>query len=321
MKKFAVVAAVTVCPLVTWAQFLDNFDADHTSAWTVNKSTGANANDANSHTNFFFDYSTVGIASAPNSGGTTRGLRMDANTAGGIFSGLSVSPTGQSFIGDYRLRLDMWMNFIGPAPAGGSGSTQAAGAGVGTAGTVAQWAGGAQESVHFSMTLDGNSSVDWRAYSSVAPSGYLAASGVFAAGTGTSPDARNNSHPYYAQFGGIAPPAAQATLFPTQTGNTVVGSAGFAWRDVIIDKVGSIVTWSVDGLKIATVDSSTATLGDSNILLNYFDTNSSSSTDTTGMNFALYDNVRVQALPVPEPTTMAALGLGALALLRRRRKN
>ena len=51
---------------------------------------------------FFFDYSSVGIPAAPNGAGT-RGLKLQANLTNGIFSGMSVSPTGQNFTGDYRL--------------------------------------------------------------------------------------------------------------------------------------------------------------------------------------------------------------------------
>jgi hypothetical protein len=303
--------------------FSDNFNADSSANWTVNRSTGStNTNDAGSHANFFFDYSTVGIPAAPNSNGNRTGLRLDANTTGGVFSGLSVSPTGKSFAGDYRLRFDMWLNFLGPAPVGGSGTTQVAGAGIGTAGTTAQWAGaGTQESIHFGATLDGQSTVDYRAYSSAAPTGYVAASGVFAAGTGTSPDARADTHPYYAGLGGKTPPADQTTLVPSQTGTTSTGSLGFAWRDVIIEKNGNAVTWTVDGKLIATVDASTVNLGGGNILLNHYDTNAGSATDPNAMNFSLFDNLRVESLaPVPEPAGLGLIGLGVLSLARRRNR-
>jgi hypothetical protein len=246
---------------------------------------------------------------------------MQANQSSGIFGGFSVSPTGQSFSGDYRLTFDMWLSFNGPAPAGGSGSTQMGGGGVGTSGTVAQWPGGAQDSIWFAATTDGNSSSDWRAYSPTAATSYTAASGVYAAGTGTSPDARNQSHPYYAGFGNVAAPGAQLALYPQQSGTTLVGSAGWAWHEVSILKLGNTVTWSVDGLLIATVNASddTATTGD-NILLMYSDTNATSSTDPEDVNllFGLYDNVQVTL--VPEPSSLALVGLGALALLLRRRK-
>jgi len=294
-----------------------NFDVDDTANWIVNKGP-ATTDEAH---NFFFDYSTVGIPSAPNSGGTTRGVRLQANQTSGVFGGLSVSPLGQSFVGSYELRFDMWLSFNGPAPAGGSGSTQIGGGGIGTSGTTPQWPGGVQDSIWFAATADGNSSADWRAYSPSAATSYLAPSGVYAAGTGTSPDARNQSHPYYAGFGNVAAPAAQVALYPQQTGNTLTGAAGWAWHDVSILKIGNTVTWTVDGLLLATINASDDTVltGD-NILLMYSDTNATSSTDPEDANllFGLFDNVRVSL--VPEPSTFALVGLGGLALLARRRK-
>jgi len=315
----AAVAALSVTGASRAATlYADNFDVDHTANWTVNKSTGVNANDAGSAANFFFDYSTVGIPSAPNSGGSTTGLKLEANKTGAIFSGLSVSPNGQSFSGDYRLRFDAWLNSVGPFPAGGSGSTQVTSWGIGTAGSTAQWAGGAQDSVHFGATAEGGSSVDYRAYSSASPTGYVPASGVFAAGTSASPDSRNDADPYYATFGSKTPPAAQTGLFASQTGTTSAGSAGMAWRDVIVEKNGNSITWTMDGKLLATVDASTVTLGGGNILLGQYDINATS-TSTSGLIFGLIDNVRVDSV-VPEPATAALLGLAGLTMLARRRR-
>lgn len=308
--KYGALACVFGLAAIGSAQlYSENFDVDPTANWVVNKGP----NPGGSFANFFFDYSSYGIPSAPNSGGTTRGLRLEANVVGGVFSGLSVSPVGQSFTGDYEVHADMWWNFVGPGPIGGSGSTQAGGLGIGTSGAVPQWAGGTQDSVWFACTTDGNSSVDWRAYSTAAPTGYPDGSTVFAA---AGPGNRNHSHPYYAGFGGVALPATQAAIFPTQTGTTLVGSVGFEWHDVVVKKLGNTITWTMDGLLIATIDATTVTLGGSNIHFNYFDTNATSTTDPNRLNFVLVDNVRV----VPEPATLATLGLGALALLRRRKR-
>ncbi|MBI4328109.1 MAG: PEP-CTERM sorting domain-containing protein [Chloroflexi bacterium] len=324
----AIATLISLWPAVVNSQsFFEDFDVDHSANWVVNKSTGANANDAGSSAEFFFDYSTVGIPSAPHSvGATTRGLRMQANKTGGIISGLSVSPIGQSFAGDYTLRFDMWLNYngpLGPSPVGGNGSTQITSAGIGTAGTTPQWASGTQDSVWFGATGDGGTTADYRAYSPAAATGtgYTAPSGVFAAGTGTSPDARNAGHPYYAGFSGASAPEAQLALFPGQTGTTAAGAPGMAWRDVIISKEGNLVSYSIDGLPIANVDISAITLGGGNIFLGHFDPFSGSSTDANAVNvlFGLVDNVNVT--PVPEPATYAAVfGLlaGAFALIRRR---
>src|SRR5688500_7684455 len=209
--------------------FSDNFDTDSSSLWTVNR---AAANSAGNFATFNFDYSTIGIPAAPGSGGTTRGLKLEANVTGGVQTGVSVSPTGAALPNEYVLRFSLWQNFNGPLPAGGNGSTQVAGGGVGTAGTTAQWAGGpTYDSVFFGATADGGSGVDYRVYAvgnTAAPS-----TGYYAAGTGTT--AQNNTDPYYAGFGGQTPPAAQTALFPTQqTGATAAGTQGFEWHDVMI---------------------------------------------------------------------------------------
>ena len=318
LKAFVILSAAALATQ-SFGQvvFNQNFDVDDTANWAVN---GAPAT-TDVSANFYFDYSTVGIPAAPNSGSTTRGLRLQANQSSGVFGGLSVSPLGQSFSGDYELTFDMWLSFNGPAPVGGSGSTQLGGGGIGTSGTTAQWPGGAQDSIWFAATTDGNSASDWRAYSPTAATSYTAASGVYAAGTGTSPDARNHNHPYYAGFGNVAAPDAQLALFPQQTGNTLVGSAGWAWHEVSILKLGDTVTWTVDGLLIATVNASDDSVDTgNNILLMYSDTNATRSTDPNDVNllFGLFDNVRVTL--VPEPSSLALVGLGALTLLIRRRK-
>src|SRR4051812_35498641 len=78
--------------------FSDNFNTTNGSDWKVNALTGFD------RAQFLFDYSTVGVPAAPNSGGTTLGVRLQANRIGGTtLSGVSISPLGQSFTGDYKL--------------------------------------------------------------------------------------------------------------------------------------------------------------------------------------------------------------------------
>jgi hypothetical protein len=191
------------------------------------------------------------------------------------------------------LRFDLWQNFNGPFPDGGSGSTQITGAGIGTAGGTPQWPGGTQDSLWFAATADGGSSVDYRAYSPAAPTGYTEASGIFAAGS------RGEAAPYYAELGEESAPLEQQGLFVNQTGATYPGTMGMQWHDVVIAKQGNTVTWTVDGLLLATVDVSSVTLGGSNILFMFSDINAGSSIDPDApyVAFGLIDNVRVEQLP------------------------
>src|SRR6478609_6315920 len=72
--------------------FSDSFDINSSPNWTVNATAG------NNPVNLFFDYSTIGIPSAPNSvGGSTLGAKLQANLSGTVRGRVSISPTGQRF--------------------------------------------------------------------------------------------------------------------------------------------------------------------------------------------------------------------------------
>jgi hypothetical protein len=233
-------------------------------------------------------------------------------------SGLSVSPVGGDFMGNYRLRFDMWLNYNGPLDGGGGNSTQITCGGIGTPGASVQIAGRTPDCIYFGASGDGGSATaDYRAYSpGSGASGYQDASGVFAAG------GRNNTLPYYSMFGGASAPAAQLALFSQQTGTTAIGAQGFVWRNVVIEWLDATVTFTIDGLLIATVDTTTfsGTSG-TNILFNQFDINNSASTDPNAplLLFGLIDNVRVEQ--IPEPSAMIGIGVGLAAVFFRRRRS
>ena len=295
-------------PSAFGALYTEDFNVDNTANWTVN------AGPTDELADFFYDYSAIGVPAAPNGSGTL-GLKMTANNTDGVFGGFSVSPNGQSFSGNYTVSFDMWLNYVGPLGPGGSGTTQLGTMGIGTAGNVGVYPGGATtENVMFATTLDGGSAADYRAYSSAAPTSYAAGNAVYQAPAG----AINESNAYYtAAFPSQSAPLAQVGLYPGQTGSTSAGEASFAWRAVEIDVVNNIATWSIDGLAIAVVDLTTVTLGGGNIFFGHADTNAGSSADPNDflLNVTLIDNIVV----TPEPASLALLGLGGLALLRRRR--
>jgi hypothetical protein len=286
--------------------FSDDFDVDSTANWTVNDPALTDK-----ISDFYYDYSQIGVPAAPG-GATTRGLKMTANNTGGVFGGFSVSPTGQSFSGNYQVKFNLWQNYVGPLGPGGNGTTQLSTFGIGSSGTTAFWPGAAvKESVSFAATLDGGSASDYRAYSSAAPTSYASGNAVYQAPGGTI----NDSGAYYmAAFPSNTAPAAQLGLFAGQTGSTNAGEISFAWREVTIDVINGFATWSVDGTAIAKVDLSTVTLGGSNILFGHSDSNAGASTDPNDslLNVTLIDNIVVT---VPEPTSLSLLGLSVVGLL------
>ena len=320
-------ALLTILPVVAQGAivFSDNFEADTSANYTVNSSGGNNA------ATFAFDYSTVGIPSAPNSGGTTKGLKLeanylDSNDATEIFSGLSVSPNSFSIASDFDLTFDLWQNSIGPftgtAGDGGSGSTQVTDYGWGTAGTSAQWAG-ARDSVVFGTTGEGNSGFDWRVYPNAVLEGPTSSMYVATPGAGSDADVRNNVHSYYvANFPGQAPPAAQTALFPaSQTGAPQAGTTAFSWHEVLISKRGDTLSWSVDGVPIANVDlTGVGALGGDNVFFGQSDINGTASADANARSllFGLIDNVVMDQIPEPSSLALCALGIaGGLAIRRR----
>ena len=307
--------------------YTENFDTDHTANWIVNNNgQGVNA------ANFFFNYSTVGIPSAPHStGGSTIGLKLGANLGGvatASLAGISVSPLGQSFTGNYTLKFDWWHNWLGStttgigSSSGGSGSTQLSTFGIRTSGTTPNLAG-ASDSVFFAADGDGASSLDYRSYSSEATSGYTTASAhaTYAAGS------QNNTAALYTTLfpAGNTAPATQVGISSTQSGSTLAGTAGFAWHDVEITQLGNTITWTVDGTLLVTIDASnfsTPTAGN-NILFGMSDTSTGAGTPASlfeQLDFTLIDNVSV-FVPTPEPSsvTLGALGIVGWLVARRRK--
>ncbi len=298
------VVSLTVFPVQTTI-FSDNFDANTAANWIVNKSSADNS------VAFNFDYSTLGIPSAPHStNGTTLGVQLKANLSLGVIAALSISPTNQSFSGDYRLHFDAWINVNGPFPGGGAGSTEFLTAGIGTAGNRTEWTGNASaDGFYFSADGDGGVSAsstttgDYCAYSNATL--LATGSGVYLAGTDTT--ARDNANYYYSTAfpNGQSAPALQQTTYPQQSGALASGTFGLAWHDVIVSRRGSNVNWAVDGILFASITNASFTA--SNVFVGFWDPFASLSSNNA-VNFGLVDNVRVE---VPAVAPILTLQNGA----------
>jgi hypothetical protein len=299
-------------PAAITSLYSEDFDVDTSTSWSVFFGTTDVTRD---RATFAYDYSADGIPAAPRStGGTTRGLKMEANVislGSALFSGLSASPNGQNFTGDYRMRFNWWINFPGPLAAGGSGSTQLGTYGI-TRGTRAQWPGSTAgtDSIFFAMSGDGGTNPDIRAYTNggaVLPAGLT----YYAAPT------LNNTDAYYSVFGNLAAPDAQLqTPFGgAQTGRTSLGAPGLVWHDVVLTKLGNTLVWEIDGVLMARVNAAKVGFNlSTNIFVGHTDINAGQST-LPEMLFSLYDNLVVESLPVPSVTITNITLAGTNAVL------
>lgn len=295
---WAALLALCCVPAAVNAQtvFEDKLDADSSANWTLLWNT---ANGVQDHAlQWAFDYGAVGIPSAPGSGGSTLGLRIDVNDdATGSQAAVALFPNGQNFTAPYSLKFDMWMNY----PSSGN-TTEHAWFGINTTGTRANRVGntGGSDGILFALTGEGGSS-------------------------GTSSIARD----YSVYFGNTAgSPALQTALSLDNASPTAVstfpavshpygfeGTPGMKWTQVEVRyESDGTVSLLLDGVTFSTFDNSTA-FQSGNIQIGYNDVfNSASPADT----YIIYDNVRVEAVPEPSTFALALLGLGGLALARRR---
>ena len=186
LLKGAVISALAlvVRPATGQTLYSENFDGA-VGPWNINYGADVNVQ-ANEIPNFSFDYTTIGIPAAPSQvGGSTKGMRLNARLSKTPVvdpaSGVSVSPTGQGFNGNYSLTFDLWSNVLGAGVGGaaderyegiwegGSGSTIFSNYGILSNGTganhaTADLAGGNVEALFFSNSGEGQTNYDYRVY-------------------------------------------------------------------------------------------------------------------------------------------------------------
>lgn len=275
--------------------FADNFDVDSTALWVTNVTDITEG-----FVEFAWDYGTLaGIPPAPGTtDASTKGLRFRCGNTFPTISAVSASPTNGNFTGDYRLRFDMWINYNGPMPDGGPGSTQHFDAGVGTTGLTPIWYNdGSADGVWFTCSGDGADGGVFGDYSAFIGSvNQNDDTGFYAVGTGAvNSGLRDHANAFYtSRWGGQTAPAAQVALFAGQTGVVNAGNAGMAWHTVVITKTTNVVVWAMDGVVICTVTNDPLTLS-TNVFVGMQDRFSGSLSDVPEMSFGLVDNLKVEA--------------------------
>ncbi len=289
------VAAALAAGVSAQGQISDNFEVDSSANYTIVDESNAASGDGtpDSTAAFAFDYVSAGIPLAPNSSaGDVGGLRLAVNeTANDAGAADHIAAFNNTAIVSpyFTLSVDIYMG----VEAGAGGSTEMAH--IGVAGNTSDFLSiftPIVDNGHFmSMTGEGGSSSDYRHSepgSPAVPSGnadYLNSDNTTNA-TGDTYQALFPSPPY-----------------------DFAGSPGNSWTTLTIVNNGNSLTYSLDGTPIirTSFDGSAGDL----VSLGYTDPFSS-----VGPHFVIYDNLTVT--DVPEPATAALLGLGGLAMLRRR---
>lgn len=303
MKAIEGVALLATTMMVVGTQaviFTDPMESD--ANWTVNA-------DADTTHTFGWDYSTLGIPSAPNSGdSSTLGLRLGANISEGGAREINAVVSDLSLAGQYNVSFDFWINVNGPSPGGGAGSTEFIGGGIGMNSSAT-----GRDGSSLMITGDGGSSRDWRLYKNKGEQ--FIASGQYNPVLGSN----NTSDPLIAgAFPGQEAPAFQQSSYVQQTGTLSDGTPGYGWHEMLItvDSTAGTAKFEVDSLWIGTVDSNNGVAMDmtGKVGVIYADLFSSVS-DNANLSFGVIDNFVV----VPEPASMALIGLVATGIWFKRR--
>jgi hypothetical protein len=287
---FSVSALILSAPVAS-ASTIFSSDLDDGVGWGI-------VENGDTSSQFGFDYSALGIPSAPNGTGTT-GLRLAANIsadAPGGGSGIAAHP-GISVSGQYTVQFDFWLNYHI------NGSTEDGGGSVGFNPGNGVPLGGTSLIVN----TDGDSGSDYRLFNG--GTSLSLASGMY------SITSLNNSDPsnlaLQTAFPSQTAPAEQGTGYTNQA-----GSFAFAWHTMLIDvdSAAQTASFSIDGFHFGTVTGGDYT-GD--VALIYQDPFGSVS-GNADLGFGVFDNLVVEQIPEPSTAILITLSAGLIGLRRRK---
>ena len=340
--------ALAMAPVLSSAA-VNSIDVNNSALWTESKGTTSSAN-------YGFDYSNLGIPLAPGKT-TASALRLRANVGtpagAGTAQGITLTPAGLNLTGDYKVSAKVWMNSFGAFTnnlSAGAGSTQFFGLGGGYTSGTNYRAGattGGGSGTWFAVAGEGGfgaTSTTIRDYNAFTGSGnasanFVTASSAYEASKDGLTNAQDHQNAYYA---GIFPQIDAGTIYggdlaakqnaiataqkgtaSTPQSGTISGAPLFAWRDFVIERVGTTMTFSIDGNKISTLSATsngTPLTLNGGLSMTYFDATSGIS-EYPELNFALVSDYTVTTPdPVPEPAGLGLIGLGLLSLAGRRNR-
>ncbi len=298
--------------------YSDNLDTDTSANWFIA------ANHTDSRATWAFDYSLradrsgPGVPQNPYYTNSSKALKLEANISSGtVINAISLSPKVLNLTGDFQLRFDAWQNWVGPAPSGGTGSTESITAGICHPGGIVEVPQTTTNAgVFIAANGDGgvaaanNTIPDYAVYTNATAGGAAQLVGTntgcyVASNSGGNP-ATFHGNSYYTNISGAIAPTIQTATSETnstlagaanQTGTTKVGNFGFKWHEVILRKTGdgtgtTNISWYIDGFRIASVTNALMPAGGTNVSLGYFD--GFASIAATNFEFGLFSSFRVE---------------------------